>query len=71
MGLGAVVNCLLEGRSFGFALGRAVFVSVPHHRFVSGSDRSCEKCMCDYAIAYSGGNVAARKRSIAASAPCA
>ena len=71
LGLGAVVNGLLEGRGFGFALERAVFVSVLHRLFVSGSNRSCEKRMGDYAIAYSRGNVAARKRRIAASAPCA
>ena len=41
---------LLDGRGFEFALERAVFVSVLHRLFVSGSDRSCEKWMVDYAI---------------------
>ena len=50
LGLGAVVNELVEGRGFEFALERAVFVSVLHRLFVSGSDRSCEKWMGDYAI---------------------
>ena len=50
LGLGAVVNELVEGRGFEFALERAVFVSVLHRLFVSGSDRSCEKWMDDYAI---------------------
>ena len=50
LGLGAVVNDLLDGRGFEFALERAVFVSVLHRLFVSGSDRSCEKWMSDYAI---------------------
>ena len=50
LGLGAVANDLLDGRGFEFALERAVFVSVLHRLFVSGSDRSCEKWMSDYAI---------------------
>ena len=50
LGLGEVVNDLLDGRGFEFALERAVFVSVLHRLFVSGSDRSCEKWMGDYAI---------------------
>ena len=35
LGLGAVVNDLLDGRGFEFALERAVFVSVLHRLFVS------------------------------------
>ena len=50
LGLGAVVNDVLDGRGFGFAVERAVFVSVLHRLFVSGSDPSCEKWMVDYAI---------------------
>ena len=50
LGLGEVVNDLLDGRGFEFAVERAVFVSVLHRLFVSGSDRSCEKWMSDYAI---------------------
>ena len=50
LGLGCVVNELVDGRGFEFALERAVFVSVLHRLFVSGSDRSCEKWMVDYAI---------------------
>ena len=50
LGLGAVVNELLDGRGFEFTLERAVFVSVLHRLFVVGSDRSCEKWMSDYAI---------------------
>ena len=50
LGLGYVVNDLLVGRGFEFALERAVFVSVLYQLFVSGSDRSCEKWMVDYAI---------------------
>ena len=50
LGLGEVVNDLLDGRGFEFPVERAVFVSVMHRLFVSGSDRSCEKWMSDYAI---------------------
>ena len=50
LGLGDAVNELVDGRGFGFAVERAVFVSVLHRLFVSGSDRSCEKWMDDYAI---------------------
>ena len=50
LGLGCVVNEVLDGRGFEFALERAVFVSVLHRLFVSGSDRSCEKWMADYAL---------------------
>ena len=50
LGLGEVVNDLLDGRGFEFSVERAVFVSVLHRLFVSGSDRSCEKWMSDYAI---------------------
>ena len=45
LGLGCVVNGLLGGRDFEFALERAMFVSVLHRLFVSGSDRLCEKWM--------------------------
>lgn len=38
-------------RGFEFAVERAVFASVVHRLFVSGSDRSCEKWMTDYRIA--------------------
>ena len=50
LGLGEVVNDLLNGRGFEFPVERAVFVSVLHRLFVSGSDRSCEKWMSDYLI---------------------
>jgi hypothetical protein len=42
---------LLTDRGFEFAVERAVFASVLHRLFVSGSDRSCEKWMVDYRIA--------------------
>src|SRR5512134_2347603 len=45
-----VLADLLAGRGFEFSVERAVFVSVLHRLFVSGSDRSCETWMADYAI---------------------
>jgi hypothetical protein len=50
LGIAAVLEELLEGRGFEFAVERAVFVSVLHRLFVSGSDRSCEKWLADYRI---------------------
>src|SRR6516165_1236923 len=45
LGIAAVLGELLQNRSFEFAVERAVFASVLHRLFVSGSDRSCEKWM--------------------------
>jgi hypothetical protein len=50
LGIADVLADLLRGRGFAFAVERAVFVSVLHRLFVSGSDRCCEKWMGDYAI---------------------
>jgi len=47
LGIADVLNDLLRGRGFEFAVERAVFVSVLHRLFVSGSDRSREKWMAD------------------------
>lgn len=49
-GCRAVIEALLRGRSFEFAVERAVFTAVLHRLFVSGSDRACEAWMADYAI---------------------
>src|SRR5215467_149110 len=51
LGIAEVMGELLQGRGFEFAVERAVFASVLHRLFVSGSDRSCEKWMTDYRIA--------------------
>jgi hypothetical protein len=51
LGIAAVLAELLADRGFEFAVERAVFASVLHRLFVSGSDRSCEKWMTDYRIA--------------------
>jgi len=50
LGVGEILGELLKARGFEFAVERAVFVSVLHRLFVSGSDRSCEKWAEDYRI---------------------
>src|SRR4029078_4896568 len=49
-GCRAVIEDLLSGRGFEFAVERAVFATVLHRIMVSGSDRACEKWMGDYDI---------------------
>jgi hypothetical protein len=44
LGIDAVLAEALEGRQFGFAVERAVFVASLQRLFVSGSDRSCVDC---------------------------
>jgi hypothetical protein len=41
LGIDAVLEEVREGRQFGFAVERAVFVATLHRLFVSGSDRAC------------------------------
>jgi transposase len=45
-----VVEQLLEGRRFEFDVERAVFLTVLHRLFASGSDRAAEKWRTDYQI---------------------
>ena len=45
-----VLEDLLAGRQFGFAVERAVFVATLHRLFASGSDRACVDWMASYAI---------------------
>jgi len=45
LGIAEVLGQLLTDRGFEFAVERAVFASVLHRLFISGSDRSCEKWM--------------------------
>src|SRR3954467_9443870 len=40
-GCGAVIRELLAGRGFEFEVERAIFATVLHRLFVSGSDRAC------------------------------
>src|SRR5215471_3036222 len=49
-GCHAVVEGLLAGRRFEFAVERAVFLTVLHRLMVSGSDRACEHWRNDYRI---------------------
>ncbi len=49
-GCRAVLEDLLGGRGFEFAVGRAVFATVLHRTMVSGSDRACEKWLADYDV---------------------
>ncbi|MES0021262.1 hypothetical protein [Mesorhizobium sp. M0036] len=50
LGIGDVLEEVLEGRQFGFAVERAVFVGRLHRLLVSGSDRDCANWMADYGI---------------------
>ena len=45
-----VIQVLLSGRKFEFDVERALFLTVLHRLFVSGSDRSCDKWHRDYLI---------------------
>jgi DDE family transposase len=49
-GCRAVIEDLLSGRGFAFAVERAIFAPVLHRIMVSGSDRACEKWLVDYDI---------------------
>jgi len=50
VGCRAVLEGLAAGRQFEFAAERAVFLTVLHRLFVSGSDRAAEKWRADYRI---------------------
>jgi transposase len=45
-----VIKELLSGRKFEFDVERAIFLTILHRLFVSGSDRSCDKWHRDYVI---------------------
>jgi Transposase DDE domain len=49
-GCRSVIEDLLSGRGFAFAVERAIFATVLHRIMVSGSDRACEKWLADYDI---------------------
>jgi hypothetical protein len=49
-GCAAVIKELLASRGFEFAVERAIFATVLHRLFVSGSDRACDKWIEDYAV---------------------
>ena len=50
-----VLTVLLRDRRFEFSVERAIFLTVLHRLFASGSDRAAEKWKDDYAIAGVGG----------------
>jgi transposase len=50
LGIGSIVTSLVSSRKFGFSVERALFLTVLHRLFVSGSDRFCEKWRRDYLI---------------------
>jgi transposase len=50
LGIGQVLRGVLSERKFAFDVERAVFLSVLHRLFVSGSDRSCDKWHRDYVV---------------------
>lgn len=50
VGIKKVIQDLLAHRKFEFDVERAIFLTVLHRLFTSGSDRSCEKWRRDYVI---------------------
>jgi transposase len=48
--IGKIIRRLLADRKFGFDVDRAIFLTVLHRLFVSGSDRSCDRWHRDYVI---------------------
>lgn len=50
LGIGSIVSSLIAERKFGFSVERALFLTVLHRLFVSGSDRGCEKWRRNYRI---------------------
>jgi transposase len=50
LGIKKVLQKLLSDRKFDFDVERAIFLTVLHRLFVSGSDRSCDKWRRDYVV---------------------
>lgn len=50
LGLPVILEELLKGRRFGFDVERAVYLTVLHRLFASGSDRAAERWREEYAI---------------------
>ena len=50
LGINKVIKQLLSDRKFKFDVERAIFLTVLHRLFVSGSDRACDKWHRDYVI---------------------
>jgi len=51
LGIDRVIGEVLMGRKFEFDVERAIFLTVLHRLFASGSDRSCNRWRRDYLIA--------------------
>ncbi len=50
LGIGKVIRRILHNRKFEFDVERAIFLTVLHRLFMSGSDRFCDKWHEDYRI---------------------
>jgi transposase len=50
LGIGKIIKSLLKDRKFEFDVERAIFMTVLHRLYVSGSDRSCDKWRRDQRI---------------------
>ena len=50
LGIGKILHRILKDRKFEFDVERAIFLTVLHRLFVSGSDRSCDKWRRDHRI---------------------
>ncbi len=50
LGIKKVISSLLVKRKFSFDVERAIFLTVLHRLFISGSDRACNKWQRDYII---------------------
>ena len=50
LGLPSIIQGMTDGRKFKFDMERAIFLTVLHRLFVSGSDRSCEQWKKHYRI---------------------
>jgi len=50
LGISSIISSLVSDRKFGFSMERALFLTVLHRLFVSGSDRGCERWRRDYRI---------------------
>lgn len=50
LGIGHIIKVLLNNRKYGFNVERAIYMTVLHRLFMSGSDRCCEKWKKDYEI---------------------
>ena len=48
--IGKIIRRLVAERKFGFDVERAIFLTVLHRLFVSGSDRACDRWHRDYVI---------------------